>query len=167
MHQIQIRKAGPEDMEGVHALVRELAIYEKAENEVTTNPAIYRRDGFGDNPLFECFVAEETEGEIIGIALFYFGYSTWKGKMLYLDDLVISEAHRRKGIGRKLIDRLVQYALEKGAHMMKWQVLTWNTPAIEMYKTLGTVFDQEGEWMDCKLYEEQLRTWEASTKQDF
>ena len=84
--------------------------------------------------------------------------------MRYLDDFVISEAHRRKGFGRKLIDRLVDYALEKGAHMMKWQVLTWNTPAIEMYITLGTIFDQEGEWMDCKLYKEQLLNWTASSK---
>ncbi|MEO1381642.1 MAG: GNAT family N-acetyltransferase [Bacteroidota bacterium] len=157
---IHIRKAGPEDMEGVHKLVRALAIYEKAENEVSTNPDIYRQDGFGAHPLFECFVAENEEKEIVAIALFYFGYSTWKGKMLYLDDLVVSESQRRKGIGRMLIDRLVAYALEQGASMMKWQVLSWNTSAIEMYKTLGTVFDTEGEWMDCKLYQEQLESWE-------
>lgn len=156
---IHIRKALEADMEAVHALVRELADYEKAPEAVKTSAEIYKRDGFQlEKNLFECFVAETEQKEVVGIALFYFGYSTWKGKMLYLDDLVVSSSYRRQGIGKKLFDRLVSYALEQDAQMMKWQVLDWNTPAINMYKSLGTVFDSE--WIDCKLYKEQLENWQ-------
>ncbi|MEO0895172.1 MAG: GNAT family N-acetyltransferase [Bacteroidota bacterium] len=155
---IHIRKGAREDMASVFALVKELAEYEKEPQAVKTSIEIYQRDGFDvERPLFEVFVAENEEKEIVGIALFYFGYSTWKGKMLYLDDLVVSENHRRKGIGKKLMDRLVAYAQEKDAQIIKWQVLHWNTPAIEMYKSLGAVMDEE--WIDCKLYKDQMAEW--------
>jgi len=155
---IQIRKALKEDMEGVHELVRELAAYEKAPEAVETSPKIYQRDGFElDNTLFECLIAENTGGKIVGIALFFFGYSTWKGKLLYLDDLVVSESYRRQGIGRRLLDNLVAYGVEQDARMIKWQVLDWNTPAIEMYKGLEAHFD--GGWIDCKLYRDQMENW--------
>ncbi|MCI4670931.1 MAG: GNAT family N-acetyltransferase [Bacteroidia bacterium] len=155
---IHIRMAMESDMDAVHALVRELAEYEKAPEAVKTTAEIYKRDGFQlEKPLFHCFVAENEDKHIIGIALFYFAYSTWKGKMLYLDDLVVSSSFRRQGIGKKLFDSLVSFALENDAQMMKWQVLDWNKPAIEMYKKLNTVFDSE--WIDCKLYKDQLSEW--------
>ena len=151
---IVIRKAMKADAPAIHALVYELAVFEKAPQAVETSPEIYARDGFGDNPCFECFVAEHETDGIVGITLFYFGYSTWKGKMLYLDDLVIRESYRRQGIGKQLMDNLIAYAVEQEASMMKWQVLDWNEPAIAMYKKMGAVFDQE--WIDCKMYRHQL-----------
>ncbi|MEM7372498.1 MAG: GNAT family N-acetyltransferase [Bacteroidota bacterium] len=154
---IHIRKATEQDVVAIHDLVRELAIYEKAEHEVATSPEIYARDGFGATPYFECFVAEHAEDGIVGISLFYFGYSTWKGKLLYLDDLVIRESHRRMGIGTMLMKNLAKYAIEQQATMMKWQVLDWNEPAIEMYRQLGAVFDSE--WVDCKMFHQQLNDW--------
>lgn len=158
---ISIRKATKEDVPAIHDLVRELAIFEKAENQVETSPAIYEQDGFGDRPWFECFVAEHPADGIVGITLFYFAYSTWKGKMIYLDDLVIRESHRRQGIGSLLMRNLLQYALDQGANMMKWQVLDWNTPAIEMYKQMGAVLDEE--WIDCKMTTAQMRDWISKT----
>jgi len=149
MSDIQIRRATRADMPAVHSLVRELAIYEKAEEQVETTPEIYAEDAFGDQPIFACFVAETPEKEVVGIALYYIGYSTWKGKLMYLDDLVISESHRRQGIGRMLIDQLVAYALEINCRMIRWQVLDWNEPAIKMYETLGVRFDHE--WVDVKM----------------
>ncbi|MEL6850525.1 MAG: GNAT family N-acetyltransferase, partial [Bacteroidota bacterium] len=104
MSNISVRKGTAADMPAVHALVRELAIYEKAEHEVHTSVEEYTRDGFGDRPFFECYVAETPEAGIIGIAFFYLAYSTWKGKMLYLDDLVITESFRRQGIGSLLLN---------------------------------------------------------------
>lgn len=150
---VRIRKAEATDMGAVFGLVQELAAYEKAADQVETSPERYVADGFDGRPLFECFVAEEGE-EIVGIALFYFGYSTWKGKLGYLDDLVVKETHRRRGIGRQLIKAFIQYAHRQGAHMVRWQVLDWNESAIEMYKSLGAVF--ENQWIDVKLYPEQI-----------
>jgi GNAT superfamily N-acetyltransferase len=149
MKNISIRKAQSTDMLAVHNLVKELAEYEKAPQEVITNPGVYQEDGFGERPFFECFVAEmESEG-IVGIAFFYFGYSTWKGKMLYLDDLVIARAHRRQGIGSQLLDHLIEYGKAHGANQIRWHVLDWNEPAIKMYEKIGA--DLDSEWITCKL----------------
>ncbi|MCB0854417.1 MAG: GNAT family N-acetyltransferase [Bacteroidetes bacterium] len=149
MNNITIRKAGKADMPAVHHLVQELAEFEKAPHEVITSPEIYQKDGFGDHPLFECFVAEIEEEGIVGITFFYIAYSTWKGKMLYLDDLVISSKHRRKGIGQQLLDHLVEYGKKQGVNHIRWHVLDWNQPAIEMYKKMGASLDTE--WITCKL----------------
>ena len=146
---ISIRKATPEDMHAVHTLVRELALFEKSPEEVDTSPEAFRADGFGERPFFECLVAEHPEDGIIGITLYYFGYSTWKGKMLYLDDLVVTQRYRRKGIGSQLMEALIAAAKAAGVTHMRWQVLDWNTPAIEMYKKLGAELD--GGWVNCKL----------------
>ena len=106
---IHIRTANPEDMPSVWAMVMELAIYEKAPEQVITNPKEMVRDGFGERPLFQCLVAENEDKTIVGIALYYFAYSTWKGKILYLDDLVVNEAYRRLNIGEKLFASLVDF----------------------------------------------------------
>lgn len=151
---ISYRLASPEDMPAVHALVMELARYENAASSVHTTPEMYREDGFGsDQDWFFCFVAEHPTDGIIGISLCYYAYSTWRGKMIYLDDLVIAEAYRRQGIGHKLVEQVILQAKKVGANMIKWQVLDWNEPAINMYKKLGATFD--GEWIDCKLYFEK------------
>lgn len=152
-----IRKGVASDMPAVHALVRELALFEKAPEEVATSAEQYTADGFGENPLFECFVAEDSNDGIVGIAFFYFGYSTWKGKILYLDDLVITKSYRRKGIGQQLFDRLVVYGNENQVCQMRWQVLDWNEPAIKMYEKLAAKLDPT--WINCFLSAEQIKDW--------
>ena len=154
---IQIRQATREDVPAIFALVQDLAAFEKAADKVETSVERYLEDGFGENPVFRCLVADHPEDGVVGIALHYFGYSTWKGKLLYLDDLVIQENYRRQGIGRRLIDELVRVGLEENAHMMKWQVLDWNEPAIKMYESLGGIFD--GEWIDVKITRAQMEAW--------
>lgn len=151
---ITYRLAEAADMPAVHSLVMELAIYEKAEDSVYTSPAEYKKDAFeSDREWFFCYVAEHPQDGIVGIALSYFAYSTWRGKMVYLDDLVITESYRRKGIGGQLVELVIRHAKDAGANMIKWQVIDWNEPAIRMYEKLGVTFD--GEWIDCKLYFEQ------------
>jgi GNAT superfamily N-acetyltransferase len=150
MQEISIRKAVAEDMDAVHSLVSELAAFEKASDKVTTNAAIYRQDGFGERPFFEAFVAEKEDGEIIGMALFFMAYSTWRGKMLFLDDLVVREQHRNVGIGKLLMEALIMHCKEKQIDLMRWQVLDWNSDAIRFYEKLGAEISKE--WYNCTLY---------------
>jgi L-amino acid N-acyltransferase YncA len=140
---ITIRPALATDMPAVWALIYELAVYEKAPEEVKTTPASMIRDGFElERPLFHCIVAEDEAKEIVGIALYYLAYSTWKGKMLYLDDLVV-------GLGQRLMDTLLSIAKNEKAQQMRWHVLDWNEPAIQFYEKLGANLD--GEWITCKV----------------
>jgi GNAT superfamily N-acetyltransferase len=155
---IHIRKATVTDVPAIHQLIYELALYEKEPEQVDTTPEIMIRDGFGDNPLFEAFVAEHEEDGIVGIALFYFGYSTWKGKLCYLDDLVVTERYRKQGIGKRLLNRLAVYAAEKDAGQLRWHVLDWNEPAIGFYKKIQAELDPT--WITCRLSREQLAKWE-------
>ena len=155
-----IRKGKKSDVPAVFKLVQELALYEKAPEEVLTSVAQYEEDGFGEKPLFEFFVAEDEKDGIVGIAFFYVGYSTWKGKMVYLDDLVITQTWRRKGIGSLLMDRLIQHSKEIGAQQLRWHVLDWNTPAIRMYEKMNAELD--GEWVTCKLDRAQIENWKQT-----
>jgi len=142
-----IRKATLEDLPAIHKLVRELAIYEKAEEEFTATLSDYESD-FKEN-IFEALVAEK-EDRIVGMALYYMTYSTWKGKMLYLEDFVVNEALRRTGIGQQLFDAVLSEARTKGCRLLKWQVLDWNEPAISFYeKNKATI---EKEWYNGKLF---------------
>lgn len=143
-------------MPQVHALIRELAEFERAPLEVTTTVLEMERDGFGENPIYKFFVAESEEG-IVGIALYYTAYSTWKGRTLYLEDLVVTERLRRTGIGRKLFNAVAQEAKETGAKRFRWQVLEWNEPAIAFYKNIGAELD--GEWINCTMSEEQIQRY--------
>ena len=149
-----IRKGTKEDLPGVLNLIRELALFEKAPDEVTNTLEQMEQDGFGENPVFSFFVAT-LDGNIIGMALYFLKYSTWKGKGLYLDDLVITESHRGNGLGSKLFRAFIREAKEVNAKQVHWQVLDWNTPAINFYKKLEASI--ESEWLNCKLTEEQIR----------
>ena len=149
-----IRKGIKSDLPQVLDLVRELAVYEKAPAEVTVTVADMERDGFGENPVFQFFVAEQ-EQRIIGISLYYIKYSTWKGKCVFLEDIIVTEAFRRHGIGKKLFDEVVKVAKEMKAQRMEWQVLEWNEPAIRFYEKMSANFDTE--WINCKLTGEQLK----------
>lgn len=135
-----IRNATKADMPFVLELIKELAIFEKEPDAVILTAQDLVRDGFGENPLFTCFVAE-VEGKIQGMALVYFRYSTWKGKTVHLEDLIVREAFRGKGLGHLLYKKVLQYAREQGVKRTEWVVLDWNTHAIDFYERSGaTVF---------------------------
>ena len=151
-----IRKGTPSDLTQVFELVKELAEYEKALHEVENSVERMNEDAFGEKPIFDFFVAEE-KGEIQGIAIFYFRYSTWKGKAVYLEDLVVRKEKRGAGIGKQLLDAIVQEAKDVDARQVMWQVLDWNEPAINFYKKLGADLDEE--WINCKLDLKQIQEY--------
>ena len=143
-----IRKATKEDCARIMELVQELAVYEKAPNEVTVTLEHFTKSGFGEQPVWWAFVVE-VEGKIQGFALYYIRFSTWKGNRMYLEDLLVTEEMRGKGLGKILFDRLVEEAREKGFTGIAWQVLEWNEPAINFYKKYHALFD--GEWLNCSI----------------
>jgi GNAT superfamily N-acetyltransferase len=146
---IQIRKARKEDCESMMELIHELAVYEKAPEEVTVDFNHFVESGFGEKPVWWAFVAQ-IENEVVGFALYYIRYSTWKGQRLYLEDILVNECWRGKGIGKLLFNKLIEEAKEKKLNGMVWQVLEWNEPAINFYKKYqGVRF--EGEWVNCSL----------------
>ena len=148
---ITIRKAVSADCERMMELVKELAVFEKAPNEVTVTLEHFIETGFGKNPVWYALVAvDESNNLIIGISLYYMRYSTWKGLRLYLEDLIVTEEFRGKGVGKKLFDATVDEARRLGVSGMMWQVLDWNEPAINFYKKIpGVNFD--GEWVNCSI----------------
>jgi GNAT superfamily N-acetyltransferase len=153
---IEIRKGEKKDISQVHALVKELAVYERAPGEVITTVEQMERDGFGENPVFKLLVAE-ADKKIVGIALYYIAYSTWKGKYIYLDDLIVTEMQRRNGTGKLLFDALVKEAKHEGANQLRWHVLEWNEPAINFYKKYSASLDPE--WITGKLEKGQIDTF--------
>lgn len=149
---ITIRVARREDCPRLMELVRELAEYEKAPQEVTVTPEHFEEAGFGENPVWKAFVAVNTENDtetIIGFALYYIRYSTWKGSRLYLEDIIITEKWRSKRIGSMLFDKLIAETQEKKLSGMTWQVLEWNKPAINFYKRYQTHFDTD--WWNARI----------------
>ena len=132
----QSRLATTQDMPRVLELINELAIFEKEENAVEVTISDLERDGFGDTPKFTCFVTE-VEHTVEGIALVYPRYSTWKGEVLHLEDLIISEKCRGKGLGTKLLDTVVKHGKNIGVKRISWEVLDWNEPAIKFYESKG------------------------------
>ena len=145
---ITIRKAVKEDSTRILELVRELAVYEKAPDEVTVSPEHFEQSGFGENPVWWAFVAE-VDGVIQGFALFYIRFSTWKGQRMYLEDLIVTEEMRGKGLGKLLFEELIAEAKQRKLHGIQWQVLEWNEPAINFYKKYNANFDPE--WVNCGI----------------
>ncbi len=145
---IIIRKANRTDCERMMELIQELAVYEKAPDEVTVSLSHFEESGFGANPVWWAFVAE-VQGVVIGMALYYVRYSTWKGQRMYLEDILVTEEMRGKKIGSLLFDALIIEAKEKGFNGMNWQVLEWNEPAINFYKKYNANFDPE--WVNCSI----------------
>lgn len=143
-----IRKGTKEDMAGAHALIKELAVYEKAGDEVETTVSSMEMDGFGPDKIFDLFVAEQN-GQIVGIALYYIKFSTWKGRCVYLDDIVVTQKLRGNGIGKLLFDKVIEVSKAMGVKRLEWQVLNWNEPAIRFYKKYQSQLDEE--WINCKL----------------
>ena len=160
-----IRKGIPEDMKAVLELIQELATFEKEPEAVVISEKDLIRDGFGDTPLFHVFVAEleSNPKEIVGIALYYYRYSTWKGKTIHLEDLVVKQSMRNNGIGNALYSEIIKQAKKDGVRRIDWNVLDWNTNAIEFYKKSGAkVLD---DWRVAQMDEEAITRFLSKPKQ--
>ena len=144
---IIIRPATEADIPAIHALVYELAVYEKEPEAVFTTPEEYLEDF--RKGLFESHVAE-MDGKVVGMTLFFMMYSSWKGKMLYLDDFVVNEQYRRYGVGQKLYDDFIEEGRRRGCRLVKWQVLDWNEPAIKFYEKNHAIIEKG--WWNVKKF---------------
>lgn len=150
---ISIRMAVATDCADMMLLVRELAIFEKAPEAVTVSLEHFTKSGFGSNPVWQAFVATVSrpghQAELVGLSLFYIRYSTWKGQRLYLEDLIVKEKFRGKGIGKRLFEKTLQEAKDLQLNGMTWQVLDWNEPAILFYQKYGA--NIESGWLNCNM----------------
>lgn len=153
---VLIRRGTKDDLPRALELIRELAEFERGLHEVTNTVSRMEVDGFGSNPVFGFFVAEEDQ-RIHGISLYYYRYSTWKGKRLYLEDIIVTKNLRGKGIGKLLFEATMKMVLDENCTGMMWQVLDWNEQAIEFYKRYNTKFDSE--WINCHLEAEQIQSF--------
>jgi GNAT superfamily N-acetyltransferase len=145
---IRIRKAVEEDCPRILELVKELALYERAPEEVTVTLEHFTKSGFGSKPVWWAFVAE-VDGTVEGFALFYIRFSTWKGQRMYLEDFIVTEKMRGKGLGKLLFDKLLEEGKKRNLHGIQWQVLEWNEPAINFYRKYEAAFDPE--WINCGI----------------
>lgn len=148
MEQIEIRKAGLEDVPAMYGLVKELALFEKAPDEVSSSLEDYIQNGFQENPIFASNLIFY-QGNLAGFSLWYYRFSTWKGKRFYLEDLFIKEEYRSLGLGKMLLDEAVLEAKRMNCTGMMWQVLDWNEPAIQFYQKYGVKFDAG--WLNVHL----------------
>lgn len=150
----RLRKAERKDMPQVLKLIQELANFEKEPDAVDVTVAELEEEGFGDQPLFTCFVAEVAQ-TIVGMALVYFRFSTWKGRTVHLEDLIVTKAFRGKGIGKQLYNAVLAYAKEQGVRRAEWIVLNWNKGAIAMYENSGAQFHKD--WWLVEMNEQGLK----------
>jgi GNAT superfamily N-acetyltransferase len=150
---VKIREGKKEDLPRVLELIRELAAYERAPHEVINTVTKMEEDGFGKQPIYGFFVAEGENG-IVGISLYYWRYSTWKGKRLYLEDIIVTEKERGGGVGKRLFEQTMRKSLVENCSGMMWQVLEWNEPAINFYKKYEAKLDDE--WTNCTLEKDQI-----------
>ncbi len=150
-----IRIGVKSDLPRVLELIKELAVFENAPNEVEVSVDEMMNWGFGQDKIFDFFVLEK-ESVIVGIAVYYYKYSTWKGKCLFLEDIIVTESERKNGYGKLLFNEVVKVAKAKKVRRMEWQVLDWNKAAIEFYKKYQANLD--GEWINCKLTFDQIQS---------
>jgi GNAT superfamily N-acetyltransferase len=150
-----IRIGVKSDLPRVLELIKELAVFENAPNEAEVSVDEMMNWGFGQDKIFDFFVLEK-ESVIVGIAVYYYKYSTWKGKCLFLEDIIVTESERKNGYGKLLFNEVVKVAKAKKVRRMEWQVLDWNTAAIEFYKKYQANLD--GEWINCKLTFDQIQS---------
>ena len=151
-----IRKATKNDMPSVLELIQELAIFEKEPDAVVVTVDDLVRDGFSENPLFQCFVAE-VDNEIIGMALYYYRYSTWKGKTIHLEDLIVKESKRGTGAGFALYKEIIKQGKAENVRRIEWNVLDWNTPAIDFYEKSGAKV--LGDWRVVHMDENGIKNF--------
>lgn len=153
---INIRKATEKDFPEILALIKELASFEKAPEKVTNSVELMKQE----KDLFRCFVAETESREIVGMALYFFAYYTWVGKSLYLEDIYIREQYRKHTIGTSLLKKIFEVARDENCKRVRWQVLNWNQPAIQMYKKNGAEIDDE--WLNCNYDAEGIKKFGLS-----
>jgi|TARA_A100001518_G_C1217126_1_gene60197 hypothetical protein len=153
---INVRESQPEDMPQVLELIKELAHFEEEPNAVIIDAEQLKKDGFGKQPLFKCFVAE-VDDKIQGMALIYFRYSTWKGKTVHLEDLMVRDRFRGKGLGIALYKKVMTYALEQNVKRVEWVVIDWNKNAIEFYKNTGA--NVMPEWNTVQFDETSIKNF--------
>jgi ribosomal protein S18 acetylase RimI-like enzyme len=152
--EFNIRFAKPEDVNGIMKLIQELALFENEPDAVDIDESYLLTHGFGKQKSFECFVAASKNQEILGMALFYNRFSTWKGLTIHLEDLIVKEKHRKKGIGKALFERLISHAKAENINRLEWVVLDWNTNAIAFYESYGaTVFKT---WRTVQMEKEKI-----------
>ena len=151
-----LRKAEPSDMKAVLSLIRELAAFENEPGAVEITERQLREDGFGPNPSFEVIVAD-TQGTVVGMALFYYRYSTWKGRTIHLEDLIVKEDYRNKGFGSKLYTEVLRVAHGKGLKRVEWNVLEWNKVALDFYESTGAKLMPD--WRVVQMDEQGLRNY--------
>lgn len=151
-----VRFAKKEDMPSVLKLIRELASFEKEPEAVVITVEDLEREGFGEKPIFYCLVAEK-EDKIVGMALFYPRYSTWKGMTFHLEDLIVTQSERRKGYGKDLYTSFINYAKQNKVRRVEWVVLDWNTPAIDFYETSGAKILSD--WRTVQMNEEAIANY--------
>ncbi|MEY3678608.1 MAG: hypothetical protein RI924_749 [Bacteroidota bacterium] len=156
MSEVNIRVAIKSDCKRLLELIQELALYERAPKEVTVTLTEFEEAGFGNKPVWKAFVAE-LDGIIHGFALYYVRYSTWKGCRLYLEDFIVTESMRGKGIGKVLFETVIQEAKDLGFNGMTWQVLDWNEPALNFYKKYEASI--ESGWLNGSLSKEQIQDY--------
>ncbi len=143
-----VRAGKKEDLPAVLELIRELAKYEKMSEQVWNTVEAMEKDGFGSNPIYGLLVAEK-ESIIVGYSIYYYRYSTWKGKRLFLEDILVTEKERGTGSGKQLFDKTIEIAKQESCTGMMWMVLNWNEPAINFYKKYDARFDEE--WVNCHI----------------
>ena len=153
---INTRRGRIEDMPAVLDLIKELAIFEKEPNAVVVTVADLERDGFGENPLFYTFVAE-IDDEIVGIALYYYRYSTWKGKTIHLEDLIVREKMRGSGCGMALYSEIIKQGIADNVRRIEWNVLDWNQPAIDFYEKTGAKVLRD--WFSVQMDETGMKAF--------
>ena len=156
-----IRKGRIEDMPAVSALIKELAAFEKEPDAVVLTVADLERDGFGEKPLFQTFVAEDND-EIVGMVLYYYRYSTWKGKTIHIEDLIVKEDKRGLGLGFKLYSEVIAQGKSDGVRRIEWNVLDWNSPAIEFYERSGAKVFKD--WLVAQMDENGIDTFLEKNK---
>lgn len=157
---VKIRFAKPSDVSNIMQLITELAVYEKEPDAVDIDEKYLLQYGFGkhEDKAFKCFVAENENAEVLGMALFYNRFSTWKGLSIHLEDLIVKHQHRKKGIGKALFERLINYAKSENINRLEWVVLDWNTAAIKFYESYGATVFQE--WRTVQMDKSTIQKFE-------
>lgn len=149
MYKVIIREANRNDAKAIHELIVELAVFENAPDEVKVTVEDLEEDGFGPDPAFKCIVAE-SNGDVVGFALYYMRYSTWKGRCVYLEDFLVKKEMRSQGIGDLIFKEILAISEKLNVRLITWQVLDWNESAIKFYDKYNSVFDSE--WLNGKIY---------------